>query len=342
MLPVRPGDRFLLCSDGLSDYVTDDVIARDARDRTPTRRSARPAGEAAAAGRRTGQRHGRRRRRRIGRLTLSCRGHLAARRGCISEGWQSSQFRSRPSSPVRAGAGPPRRRRGRRFHPRPVADPVRPGSPADLLPAPRRCASRYVVEESGGRWSVIAGGRRARARPGQRGLRCAQGDGHVLLGTLDWYEEDERVYAHARQPNHRVDTLRRSRRVQVYIGGQRVANSARPLILFETRLPTRYYLPFTDVRTEVKPPTRRPATARTRAGRVTGRTRRWRTWRGAIRTRSRKTRRSATCSASTTSGWTSCRRRAGGPAERPSPDRTTARGGYSPSDQMSTFWKCTA
>jgi uncharacterized protein (DUF427 family) len=48
-----------------------------------------------------------------------------------------------------------------------------------------------------------------------------------------------------------VDTLHSSRRVQVLVGGQVVADSVRPLLLFETTLPTRYYLPFEDVRTEL-------------------------------------------------------------------------------------------
>lgn len=46
---------------------------------------------------------------------------------------------------------------------------------------------------------------------------------------------------HARDPHHRVDTLHSSRRVQVLAGGQVVADSVRPLLLFETTtLPTRY------------------------------------------------------------------------------------------------------
>lgn len=117
------------------------------------------------------------------------------------------------------------------------ADDVRPG---------------VLVEESGGRWSVVVGGRRA------EGAAWTNEDFGELKGmvtfsweTLDWFEEDEQVYAHARPPNHRVDTLRSSRRVQVYVDGQQVANSTRPLLLFETWLPTRYYLPFEDVRTEV-------------------------------------------------------------------------------------------
>lgn len=68
---------------------------------------------------------------------------------------------------------------------------------------------------------------------------------------LEWYEEDERVVAHARDPHKRVDTLHSSRRVEVIAGGGRIAQSVRPLLLLETWLPTRYYLPFADVRIEL-------------------------------------------------------------------------------------------
>lgn len=67
---------------------------------------------------------------------------------------------------------------------------------------------------------------------------------------LEWYEEDERVHAHARDPYHRVDTVRASRRVEVFAGGERIAHSVRPVALYETSLPVRWYLPFADVRTE--------------------------------------------------------------------------------------------
>ena len=74
--------------------------------------------------------------------------------------------------------------------------------------------------------------------------------GHVTFSwrQLDWYEEDEQVFVHARDPYHRVDTLRSSRHVKIRVAGETVATSIRPLLLFETGLPTRYYLPFTDVR----------------------------------------------------------------------------------------------
>jgi uncharacterized protein (DUF427 family) len=78
--------------------------------------------------------------------------------------------------------------------------------------------------------------------------------GHVRFewGALDaWFEEDEQVYVHPRDPYKRVDVLRSSRHVVIRIDGQVVADSTRPTLLFETSLPTRYYLPKTDLRLDL-------------------------------------------------------------------------------------------
>jgi uncharacterized protein (DUF427 family) len=77
---------------------------------------------------------------------------------------------------------------------------------------------------------------------------------HVAFywGRLDhWYEEDDEVFVHPRDPHHRVDVLNSSRRVRVMVEGEVVADSHRPRLLFETGLPTRYYLPRMDVRLDV-------------------------------------------------------------------------------------------
>jgi uncharacterized protein (DUF427 family) len=70
----------------------------------------------------------------------------------------------------------------------------------------------------------------------------------------EWLEEDEPVYTHPRDPHTRVDILASSRHVRIEIDGVTVADSARPHILFETGLPPRYYLPLTDIRTELLRP----------------------------------------------------------------------------------------
>ncbi len=69
-----------------------------------------------------------------------------------------------------------------------------------------------------------------------------------------WFEEDDEVYVHPRDPYHRVDVLNSSRHVRVAVGGETVADSRRPRLVFETGLPTRYYLPRADVRTELLVP----------------------------------------------------------------------------------------
>jgi uncharacterized protein (DUF427 family) len=67
----------------------------------------------------------------------------------------------------------------------------------------------------------------------------------------EWFEEDEPVYTHPRDPHTRVDILASSRRVRIEVGGVTVAESGQPRILFETGLPPRYYLPLTDLRMDL-------------------------------------------------------------------------------------------
>lgn len=75
-----------------------------------------------------------------------------------------------------------------------------------------------------------------------------------------WFEEDEEVFVHARDPYHRIDVLESSRHVAIEIDGVKVADSRRPRLLFETGLPTRYYLPKLDVRMDMLRP-RKTSTA---------------------------------------------------------------------------------
>jgi uncharacterized protein (DUF427 family) len=67
-----------------------------------------------------------------------------------------------------------------------------------------------------------------------------------------WYEEDEEVFVHPRDPYHRVDVLASDRLVRVSVGGQLLAESSRAVALFESNLPARWYLPREDVVAELE------------------------------------------------------------------------------------------
>jgi len=72
-------------------------------------------------------------------------------------------------------------------------------------------------------------------------------DGHVALqwDAMDhWFEESEEVFVHPRDPQKRIDVLRSGRHVVVERDGERLAESRRPVLLFEDvpALPVRYYL----------------------------------------------------------------------------------------------------
>jgi uncharacterized protein (DUF427 family) len=69
--------------------------------------------------------------------------------------------------------------------------------------------------------------------------------GHIRFewDALDaWFEEDEQVFVHPRNPYVRVDALRSTRHVRIERDGVVLAQSRAPVLVFETGLPTRYYV----------------------------------------------------------------------------------------------------
>lgn len=90
------------------------------------------------------------------------------------------------------------------------------------------------------------------------GFRLADEDlaGYVVLdfdAFDEWHEEDEPVAGHPLSPFHRVDVRRSARPVRIELDGDVVADTTRARLLFETSLPTRFYLPREDVRVELHP-----------------------------------------------------------------------------------------
>ena len=76
-------------------------------------------------------------------------------------------------------------------------------------------------------------------------------DGYVTVpwDAVDaWLEEDDEIVVHPRDPYHRIDVLRTSRRVVVRVDGEQLAATTAARVLFETALPPRFYLPRADVR----------------------------------------------------------------------------------------------
>ncbi|RCW46982.1 uncharacterized protein (DUF427 family) [Halopolyspora algeriensis] len=77
----------------------------------------------------------------------------------------------------------------------------------------------------------------------------------VYWASMDaWFDEDEEVFGHIRDPYHRVDIRSTSRLVQVLADDLVVAESRRAKVLSETGLPNRYYVPAEDVRPELLGP----------------------------------------------------------------------------------------
>jgi uncharacterized protein (DUF427 family) len=106
---------------------------------------------------------------------------------------------------------------------------------------------------TGEMFDVIVGGRRCPAaafRPDDPDLA-----GYLTIdfSAFTWREEDEPIVSHPHDPFKRIDILASSRQVRFEWDGRLLAESARPVLLFETLLPIRFYLPPDDVAVDLEP-----------------------------------------------------------------------------------------
>ena len=70
-------------------------------------------------------------------------------------------------------------------------------------------------------------------------------------GLDSWFEEDEELIVHLRDPYHRIDVMPTSRHLRISLDGELLAETRRALVLYETGLPPRWYIPREDVREEL-------------------------------------------------------------------------------------------
>jgi uncharacterized protein (DUF427 family) len=128
-----------------------------------------------------------------------------------------------------------------------------PGGPELLHPG-----IPFTVHSTAGESLSVSADGRVRA---EAAFRPADPDlaGYVLLDfdAMDrWYEEDEPVFSHPRDPYHRVDIRASSRHVLVEDDGHLLADTTRAVLVFETSLPTRFYIPREDIVTALRPSAR--------------------------------------------------------------------------------------
>jgi uncharacterized protein (DUF427 family) len=67
-----------------------------------------------------------------------------------------------------------------------------------------------------------------------------------------WFEEDQEIHAHPKDPYHRIDAYATSRHIRVSLNGEVLAETDRAVALFESNLPVRWYLPPDDVRAHLE------------------------------------------------------------------------------------------
>jgi uncharacterized protein (DUF427 family) len=115
-------------------------------------------------------------------------------------------------------------------------------------------------------WSIAVDGRAAEKvawsyRDPPRGCPNIGGYFAFYWRQMDaWFEEDEEMFGHAKDPYKRIDVLNSSCHVEVVAAGKTVADTTHPTLLFETGLPVRYYIPKLDVRFQLLTPSKTQST----------------------------------------------------------------------------------
>ena len=137
----------------------------------------------------------------------------------------------------------------------PVTWRVRALAPGGRTTADTRAALLVLSDDAPPAYAFPSSDVSGEALPAARRLDGAPG--YVLLAAADaasYLEEDEPLLGHPRSPYHRVDALSGSRHVQATLAGEILAESTRPLALFETDEPTRFYFAQADVRLDLLEP----------------------------------------------------------------------------------------
>lgn len=119
---------------------------------------------------------------------------------------------------------------------------------------PSKHGQQHAVGGETRHWNIEAGDRRAAdaawsfTAPPDENLAPLAGRIAFTWNLVDqWFEEEEEVFVNARDPYARIDVLQSASQVRIWFDGEVIADSHRPVLLFETHLPTRLYLHPEDV-----------------------------------------------------------------------------------------------
>jgi uncharacterized protein (DUF427 family) len=126
------------------------------------------------------------------------------------------------------------------------------GIPADVLePGDHTTQHRDLGTTS---WYTVRAGSQSKARAAWQHTElpdyASELKGRVAFAwrAMDaFYEEDDRIVGHAADPYHRIDIRTTSRHLVARRGDEVIADTTRPLALFESGFAPRWYVPRTDV-----------------------------------------------------------------------------------------------